>query len=328
MAALTVALLCSASAIAEDEAHPDTSMTRLRPDAQAPLGVRAGHTQSKGEWMLSYRYERVWLDGNRDGSRRRTTEDVRREGFEIVPTEMSVEVHELGLLYAPVDRLTLAVHVPIIRKDMRNKGLDGSAFWTHADGIGDVEVTALVPFMKKGDETLHVSFGMSLPTGSISEDDRGRLGYPMQIGSGTWDVMPGLTYRGHIDEISWGVQLIGVGRIGRNSKGYRQGNEYTTTGWIAGNWIDWASPSLRLEWSQWQNHKGRDHDLDRGETPINDRLKRAGSRLDIGAGLNFVVKRLAGQRFAVELLYPVYQRLNGPQLETDWTLVAGWKWGF
>ena len=35
---------------------------------------------------------------------------------------------------------------------------------------------------------------------------------------------------------------------------------------------------------------------------------------------------LAGQRLGVEIGIPVYQDLDGPQLERDWTFRAGWQW--
>ncbi|MCE2421999.1 MAG: hypothetical protein J4G03_01570 [Gemmatimonadetes bacterium] len=34
---------------------------------------------------------------------------------------------------------------------------------------------------------------------------------------------------------------------------------------------------------------------------------------------------LRGHRIAAEWHVPVYQNLNGPQLETDWVLTIGWQ---
>ena len=36
---------------------------------------------------------------------------------------------------------------------------------TSTEGVGDLRVIGLVPFMKKGNETLLVSFGFRAPTG-------------------------------------------------------------------------------------------------------------------------------------------------------------------
>ena len=59
--------------------------------------------------------------------------------------------------------------------------------------------------------------------------------------------------------------------------------------------------------------------------PTADPDLRAGQRLDLGLGVNFLngTGDLAGLRLAAELLLPVYQDLDGPQLEVDSTLVLG-----
>ena len=46
------------------------------------------------------------------------------------------------------------------------------------------------------------------------------LPFPMQIGSGTFDWRPGLTYIGHADRLSWGSQVLGTIRTGKNSSGW------------------------------------------------------------------------------------------------------------
>ncbi len=74
---------------------------------------------------------------------------------------------------------------------------------------------------------------MSFPTGSIAEVDRtpfsnpakARLPYPMQIGSGAFDLLPGLTDSGHRGAYSWGGQARGEIRLDENHARYRQGNE-------------------------------------------------------------------------------------------------------
>ncbi len=56
------------------------------------------------------------------------------------------------------------------------------------------------------------------------------------------------------------------------------------------------------------------------------------TRADLLFGANLLAPRelglLAGHRLAVEGGLPVYQRLDGPQLETDWLLTVGWQKSF
>ena len=115
---------------------------------------------------------------------------------------------------------------------------------------------------------IHANIGLSFPTGSIREKDRlpapgggnvrARLPYPMQLGSGTFDFLPGLTYLGHAGQISWGAQARGEIRLEENDEGYTKGNEYALTGWGAYEFNHWVSASLRLEWLQELNYRGSD----------------------------------------------------------------------
>ncbi len=81
----------------------------------------------------------------------------------------------------------------------------------------------------------------------------------------------------------------------------------------------------------WQdNVVGADPSLDPAVVPTADAHLRAGRRLDIGLGANFMLPSgpLAGHRLAVEFGRPLIQWLDGPQLETDWMLIVGWQKAF
>ena len=63
--------------------------------------------------------------------------------------------------------------------------------------------------------------------------DPEQLPYPMQTGSGTWDLMPGATYTGKGASISWGGQAVGTVRLGRNDADYAFGDVLDATAWSA-----------------------------------------------------------------------------------------------
>ena len=64
--------------------------------------------------------------------------------------------------------------------------------------------------------------------------------------------------------------------------------------------------------------------------PTADPANYGGKRLDVLMGLNFVVPRgyFKNHRLAIEGGLPIYQDLNGIQLETDWMLTAAWQYAF
>ncbi len=113
-------------------------------------------------------------------------------------------------------------------------------FTTGSKGVGDSRLTALYSLPAFGRQRFHVNLGLSFPTGDI--DQRGdtphgldrKLLYPMQLGFGAFDLLPGLTYLGQSDRWSWGGQSIATLRLGENSNAYTLGNRFMVTGWGGG----------------------------------------------------------------------------------------------
>ena len=180
---------------------------------------------------------------------------------------------------------------------------------------------------------------MSLPTGSITETDQiltpmgmtpsPRMPYPMQLGSGTVDLQPGVTYTGQTDAFSWGAQYLGTFRTGTNDEGYSLGDKHDATAWAQYG----LSPSVAFSGRVAFRSQGRIDGIDPAiMAPVQTANPdfHGGERIEVGAGVNFAVQHgaLKGHRFAVEAMLPVYQDLNGPQMETDWTLTVGWQKAF
>ena len=245
-----------------------------------------------------------------------------------------------GLMFAPTSRLTLVAMLPLLDKEMDHVRRDGVGFETGASGLGDLRLGAL--FTLWHDETHRVALngGLGLPTGAIDRKDtlpppagRQRLPYPMQLGSGSVDFVPGVTYAGHSRRWSWGAQALGTIRSGDNWRDYRLGNRVDTTAWIAKPLTRWLSASLRAHWMWWGDVGGADPELDPAVVPTADPDRRGGHRLDLLGGLNFLLPLGRGvdrtsHRIAIEGGGPVYQWLRGPQLETDWRIVVGWQKAF
>jgi hypothetical protein len=309
-----------------------------RPDAHAPIGVMGDHTHEPGEWMFSYRYMRMGMNGMRDNDESISRSKV-LEDYPVTPTSMDMEMHMVGAMYAPIERLTLTLMLPWVRLEMDHRTRTGATFTTRSDGIGDLRVGGLVDLWQGDAHHIHANLGLSIPTGSLSQEDNtprptgsDRLPYPMQIGTGTWDFLPGLTYRGELRAFSWGAQARGEVRMNENHAGYRVGNEYALTAWGAYELADWVSTSLRLEWLHSMNYRGREQSeaVNPAVVPTADPGRRAVRRLDALLGFNFIVPhgRFSGIRFAVEAGIPAFQHLDGPQLETDWMLTTGVQYAF
>jgi hypothetical protein len=245
----------------------------------------------------------------------------------------------LGGMWAPSDSVTLMAMVPYLSNTMDHRTRMGAEFTTDSAGLGDIRLSALVPVLKPEAGTrVHVEAGLSLPTGSITERDdtpamaNAKLPYPMQLGSGTYDLILGATAVHQLEAMSFGGQLRGTVRLGENSEGYTLGDQWNATAWGAYALSPAASASLRLAWQTRGNIDGRDDDLepmmpgDDFPVPTADPSNQGGERLDLGVGVNGVLG--GGWRLAAEALFPVQQDLDGPQMETDLIWVLGAQLSF
>ncbi len=339
IARLPAIMLAIAAILNSNPASADSGSGHLmhtdRPDGHAPIGVMAEHIHREGETMFSYRFMHMAMDGNRNGSTRITDANVLTE-FMITPTQMDMQMHMLGAMHSVNDRLTLMGMVPVVQIDMDHVTRAGGSFTTRASGVGDVQLSGLFKLFERPGHQVHSGFGVSVPTGSIDKRDDTpagpdqKLPYPMQLGSGTYDVLPTLTYNGQTMHWSWGAQASAVLRVGHNDENYTLGDVGNFTFWGARRIGERVSASLRVGAKSWGNIDGADPELPAPTAmivPTADPNRRGGDRIDLAAGINVLGThgKTAGHRLAIEVGLPVYQHLDGPQLETDWTVSFGWQ---
>ncbi len=306
--------------------------------------ILGGHTHPAGQAMFGYEFMHMSMSGLYEGSHVVSPATVFGEGkgFTVVHTGMEMDMHMFDLMYAPTERLTLMAMLPYKTMSMEHLKSSGATFAQSAEGIGDLEVMGMITLLgdiRKGGHRLILNLGMSFPTGAIDVKDHKdgnaslplvQLEYLMQLGSGTYDLMPGLTYLGDSGPWSWGLQTIETVRLGQNDHHYRLGEEYHLSAWASYGVADWFAPSIRLEDRWWGNITGADPALATNPTPEGRTNLRAGQRLDLLLGLNFYLPRglLKGTRLVLEGGIPVYQNLTGPQLGTAWMLNTGLTYAF
>lgn len=267
------------------------------------------------------------------------------DNYEMAPRTMLMGMPMLGVMYAPSDWITLMAMVPGMGMTMNHVGHEAHLHTLQTAsanlpgtnmqslGLGDISVSALLGNWTWQAHSLHANLGLSLPTGAI--DILGPvmgtmpaepLPYSMRLGSGTWDLLPGFTYSGKLENWCWGLQPSGVLRLSTNSLNYRLGNRLSTNAWLSYRWNDLLSSSLRFQGQIWGNAEGEDSRISKNAIPSADPLKLGGQRLDLFLGLNFTP--FPRQRLGLEIGMPVYQNLSGPQMAQVWSGIAGWQISF
>lgn len=294
-----------------------------------PPGIMIGEAK---RWMVGYQGMFDKMEGNLVGSSRISEAKILQQ-FMAAPTDMKMQMHMGMVMYAPTDKLTLMTMVPFIRKSMNHIMDDGMRFNELTKGIGDVELRGLyaVSASKSLRNRVLLNFGVTLPTGSINERmGNMRLEYPMQLGSGTVAISPGVTYFGQSKPWGWGAEFIPLLQLGQNKNGYRLGNLYKPNFWVARQLSSWLSISAKANGEIWQNIQGADATLDVMDEPTKDPALQGGRRMDMALGISIHPNEgvLKSSEFFVDFSKPVIQSLNGPQLKRNSAVKFVWQLEF
>ena len=359
-----LSLLLGAAAVASlsnPAAAHENDMNAPHALDHAPIGVMGDHRHDKGEWMLSYRYMTMDMDGTRDGTDSLTPDVIattipnrffgaagQPPTLRVVPTNMQMDMHMVGAMYGFNDRITVMAMGSYHTKDMDHLTYQGGmgtavlgGFNTKVSGIGDSSLTAIIGLDNGSNpkKQINLNLGLSLPTGSNEETGQiltpmggtpsPRLPYPMQLGTGTYDFKPAITYSERSGKMGWGAQASARIALGENAEGYKYGERLEGTAWLAYEPAYWMSLSGRLKATSQGNIDGIDSAI---LAPVQtaDPDNYGGEDVQLLLGVNFAGQNgiLKGHRFALEVGVPIYRDLNGPQLETDSTITAGWQKAF
>jgi len=339
--------------------------------SHAPAGVMFDHLLPKaGDMMVGYRYMYGSQGGTiLNGDVAVNDSAIVNRGCGpnpcfLKPASMNMTMHMLDLMYAPTDWLTLMLMPQFMDMSMNMKRLSGapnddvannnignsagSNIGEHIEhhvqnghetgGIGDLGMYALFKFFDDGTHHFHATAGLSAPTADINiqlrrnhQVEGGFIHYGMQLGNGTWDFKPSLTYTGQLEEFSWGAQVNATVRLeDKNKSGYALGDIFQAMAWSGYNLTDWLSASVRGVYTTQGSINGRFNGLINQFGPMDYPGSYGGKFWDIGFGLSAAIPSgdLAGNRVSVEWLQPVKDDVNGYQLERDGTLSATWSLAF
>ena len=317
---LTPLLALALLADPQDPAHV------CKPGDHAPAGVMDVHCPMDGAWMVTLRTSYTRFEDLREGSSRISTADALAQGYMQVPTSMDMTMTMLEVMSAPSDTLSLSASLPWIDQSMRMQTNLGESFNMSSSGVGDLSVGADLVVWQMGEQSVSAGLGLSMPTGSITETGgmlgapATRLEYAMQLGSGTWDLLPHAGWRLRADPFSYGVDLSGVVHNGHNSEDYALGDRFVFNAWGKQEWSPTWAGSVRVTSTRVANVRGADPNLDPMMSPTNDPQKQGYNRFDGALGVDWLPfeGKLAGSAVGIEIGAPLSQDLNGPQLSEQW----------
>lgn len=314
---------------------PHHKQVHSNADDHAPIGVMGDHMHGKGEWMASYRFMTMSMNGNLLKSDEISDMEI-YQNYMVAPQVMTMDMHMLGLMYAPSDNVTLLLMGNFVVNSMDLKMMSGMEFTGESSGISDTKFGALIKVIKTSKHRLHGNLSVSIPTGSVHVTgsspmaEHSHLAYPMQTGSGTLDPTVGITYLGRGKRLSVGSQTLFTSRVMRNHHDYNFGQKLETTAWLAGYVTQALSFSGRLKFMFNSKIEGADANFNPMMMPLFN-SDNSGVRILNGLiGANYLVTKGALRNFRVALEggYPLLQNVHGVQMKRAWSGVVGIQYAF
>lgn len=298
-----------------------------------PAGIMISQIHEKGKWMVSYRHMQMRMEGMVNGSKSISSLDVLNT-YSASGTSMNMQMRMLMFMYGFSNRLTLMgmLHYNTTYMEMTMKS--GNHQHTHAmktEGMGDTKLYALYAVINKNNVQLLLSTGLNVPTGAINLKGNAlnmmypgmRLPYAMQPGSGSWDVLPGVTVTHSRERSGMSLQFTATKRFFNNALGYRLGDECVMNLWYAHNWFSFLNNSLRVEGVLAKKIINADPTLPAFTEPAANSANYGGSVLHAYFGTGILIKKGILNRFRLSVEYglPLYYHYNGTQMPNKQTLI-------
>ncbi len=300
-----------------------------RPDFVFPVGVKGGKSMMSKKLMLTYKFGTMDMDCCRDSTSSVSESFIQGLGFSMTPIDMTMDMHMFSAMYAIDNKFTLMAMLPYVEKEMEMKKLTGMMAGklhnTASRGFGDLSISGLYKLSAR--ENLKV--GISIPTGEFNEKDHNMSGvlktlpYPMQIGSGTYDLILGYNYQKILEEWSYGFQINAVKRFDYNSEGWKYGDRREISGWISKPLSSNLSLSIGMDIEHQDNVKGRSANRNT-MTPTWNEFFHSHLRVSSNIGLNYKMPK-SMSRIGIQCGTPIYQDVDGPQMEPDFKCNVGFS---
>lgn len=351
---LWVLVLFFNSALASAQTCDTLGMSGCVATDLSPVGTMLSHQHPKGGWKVSYRYMNMLMNNTMHGTET-VDDDFVFENYLMSPQTMRMDMHMAMAMYGFSDRFSLmlmlnynslSMEMTMSNTSQHQHGSNSISvipdslheMSSSTSGLGDSKLYMVYSLLNNMTHYMFFSLGVSIPTGSIKKeggiDDpmypSKRFPYMMQMGSGSLDFMPGISYLAMLNNASLSAQIKTVVRPNNNSLGYRLGDEFTFNIWGAYQWFPWLSNSIRMEGASSKPITGIDLMLVSNLEPGVRTMNYGGKIIKSFVGLNFYVNRgfLDNSRISVEYGIPLYENVNGIQLSQSATLYLGWQVSF
>ena len=317
--------------------------------AQAAKPSHLEHPHSAGTFMFEAMAMRMNMEGLRSGTSDVNPSTITNETYTtpylMSPEDMTMDMFMLMPMYNFTKSLSVMGMLNYTKNTMSMTSYEATEGRCTSDmetkGLGDTQISLNYKFM---DDQFAAGMELNLPTGSIDERIKMNMlmgaglmcmehdmfaPYAMQLGSGTYDFTPSITYLGAYYNLRYGAQASYKYRMEGDE--YTLGNVAKTKIWIRKP-VSMVTLSAELDVMKWGGIDGMDSRMPGINTtiaipgtggadnfiltPTVEEKNTGGTQADITIGASVPVSMVS---LGLDITIPVYQDLNGLQMKRSWT---------
>lgn len=316
------------------------------PPPPAPMGVFGADMPPPEKLVLSITPNFANLSGMRIGTRSVSNEYIAtqvpfflnpKQAVRLIPQEVSVATQVVALAYGVSKEFAVVFTSGMGERNVEPLTFAGASgivplgrSYVGTVGLVDFTLSGVYRVYEDDVNRIQMNLGFSFPTGNNKAVFNGLLApngtvsyvrgyYGMQPGTGTFDIMPGVVYAGHLGPWSWGVSYRARLPLGPNPQGYLWGDLHEFNGWGGYTWIPGLTTTFRVNATTQGAIRGFDPEIRGPAAPGNPQFY-GGQRIELFGGATISGKFIGvdNATIAVEAGLPVYQNLNGPQIMKNW----------
>lgn len=320
--------------------------------AASQAGQHVHHGHGAGQWMFEYRYMSMDMEDLLDGDSSVDPQDIAGmnmgtmmtqagRDYMMTATSMTMDMHMLMLMYGFSEKLSGMVMFNYLDNEMdmvMPMFTAGGVYMPNNDrfmdmstsGMGDTQVGAMYQMSNE----LTASLMLNVPTGATDEkvDDMNgneRVApYGMQLGSGTYDLIPSITYNTSSGPWVFGGQAQYTLHTGENDEGYTIGDKLELSGWAKYAVNKMFTVAGRLNYMDQDEIDGENEDIPTMMggmfmAPTDDPDNYGGNRIDLAIE---AMIQSGGHSGGISYAFPVQQDVNGIQLEMQSILTISYQY--
>jgi hypothetical protein len=320
------------------------------PPPPVPLGIFCDNNLAQGKLVFAVTPIFAGFSGQLIGTRGVSNEFIvstvpfflnPSQKVRIVPQHINVAIQAVRLRYGVTDNFEMILDTGLIEKNLHAlvfKGTAGTAAlgdnYPRTSSLVDTILTGVYRVYQDDIHRFQLSLGFSFPAGSdtavfndflLPNGARRNIRgfYGMQLGTRTFDILPGAVYAGYLGPWSWGVSYRARLPLDYNPQGYHWGNLHEFNGWAGYTWIPGLTTTFRVSGTTQNPISGFDPLINGPAAPTNP-LFYGGQRVELFGGGSISGKLIGIENalILVEAGAPVYQNLNGPQIKKNWQAAA------